>query len=41
MDKTNTEKLNKIKYQIEYYLSDENLASDKYFHDLISIDIDV
>ena len=37
----NTERLAKIKKQIEYYLSDDNLAKDKYFHDLISKDIDV
>ena len=26
----------KIKVQIEYYLSDENLEKDKFFHDQIS-----
>ncbi len=30
------EKLNKIKNQIEYYLSDENLKKDSFFHQIIS-----
>ena len=41
MDKVNQEKLNKIKYQVEYYLSDENLSKDKFFHELILKDIEV
>jgi len=32
------DKLNKIKLQIEYYLSDENLEKDQFFHDHISKD---
>ena len=32
------EKLNEIKIQIEYYLSDENLKKDSFFHDKISSD---
>jgi len=41
MEKDNQEKLKKIKSQVEYYLSDENLAKDKFFHELISKDIEV
>ena len=37
----NQEKINKIKIQIEYYLSDENLGKDKFFHDSISKDPEV
>lgn len=28
----------KIKIQVEYYLSDENLGKDKFFHEQISKD---
>ena len=38
---SNSEKLKKIRTQVEYYLSDENLCKDKFFHDTISQDIDV
>jgi hypothetical protein len=31
----------KLKQQVEYYLSDENLRSDKFFHDKISADTEV
>ena len=41
MYKVNQEKLNKIKYQVEYYLSDENLSKDKFFHELILKDIKI
>ena len=30
------ERTNKIKIQIEYYFTDENLQKDRFFHDLIS-----
>jgi len=36
--KEKVEKLNKIKEQIEYYLSDENLSQDSFFHQKISED---
>lgn len=32
------EKLNDIKVQMEYYLSDENLKKDSFFHQKISSD---
>lgn len=34
----NQETLNKLRAQLEYYLSDENLSRDKFFHDKISSD---
>lgn len=39
MDSNETnEKIQKLKVQIEYYLSDENLQHDKFFHDKITSD---
>ena len=35
------DKISKIKIQIEYYLSDENLQKDRFFHDQISKDPEV
>ena len=34
------EKLNEIKNQLEYYLSDENLKKDSFFHQIISSEPD-
>jgi hypothetical protein len=33
--------LTKLRQQVEYYLSDENLGRDKFFHDKISEDTEV
>jgi hypothetical protein len=41
MDGNKTEKINKIRYQVEYYLSDENMCKDKFFHELISNNVEV
>lgn len=41
MDGNKNEKINKIRYQVEYYLSDENMCKDKFFHELITKDIEV
>jgi hypothetical protein len=35
------ELLAKLRVQIEFYLSDENLKGDKFFHDKILSDTDV
>ena len=35
------ETITKLRIQIEYYLSDENLKADKFFHDKILSDSDV
>ena len=40
-DNKKNELLTKLRIQIEYYLSDENLKSDKFFHDKISSDNEV
>ena len=40
-DNQKKELLNKLRIQIEYYLSDENLKGDKFFHDKISTDTEV
>lgn len=36
----NDEKLNQLRGQVEYYLSDDNLKRDKFFHEKISSDVD-
>jgi hypothetical protein len=40
-DNQRNELLVKLRVQIEYYLSDENLKGDKFFHEKISSDIEV
>jgi hypothetical protein len=40
-DNQRKELLKKLRIQIEYYLSEENLKGDKFFHDKISSDTEV
>lgn len=35
MESANNDKIQTLKTQIEYYLSDANLQNDKFFHDKI------
>lgn len=35
------EKLENLQSQVEYYLSDDNLKNDKFFHDMISSSAEV
>ena len=41
MEDTNTDRLTKIKIQIEYYLSDKNMEHDKFFNEKIREDLNV
>jgi hypothetical protein len=41
MEDTRTVLLNDLKTQIEYYMSDKNLESDKFFNEKIREDLNV
>lgn len=41
MEGDNSERMHKLKIQLEYYLSDENLKRDRFFHEKISADENV